>query len=146
MSKQTIQHLRKAASKSELQWVLFAPGPGSPLLFLVVVTDLQAWVQCSPVSLVSFITSPPESASRWAQSSLLRPCSAEVSDMADSLPCPGCECNASLDMDHGSKGMALIASQAQDNEICPMVRCVCVAVWMDIPALDSLVRHLNSQR
>lgn len=32
---------------------LFAPGPGSPLLFLVAVTDLQVWVGHSPVSLVS---------------------------------------------------------------------------------------------
>lgn len=63
VSKQTVQHLRKAASKLELQWVLFAPGPGSPLLFLVVVTDLQVWMGCSPVSLISFITSAPDSAS-----------------------------------------------------------------------------------
>lgn len=48
--------------------------------------------------------------------------------MANPLPCPGRECDASLDLDHGSKGMALIASQAQGNEICPMVKCVCGCV------------------
>lgn len=52
--------------------------------------------------------------------------------MADSLPCPGCERDASLDVDHGSKGMALIASQAQGNENCPEVRGVCVFVWKSL--------------
>lgn len=52
--------------------------------------------------------------------------------MADSLPCPGHENNASLDVDHGSKGMALIASQAQGDETCPTVRGVCVCVWKSL--------------
>lgn len=48
--------------------------------------------------------------------------------MAKSLPCSGCECDASLDMDHRSKGVALIANQAQGDETCSMVTCVCGCV------------------